>query len=107
MLGLEHGLTINGPDGSVAHAELWWHTGAVFVESLEPCESGVPGGRATVCLAAESNAEVDTAYERVIASEAEVVSELTDTPFGSHQFAVRDPQGNIWTVGTYVPHRDP
>ena len=103
VLGFEQGLTIEGPDGSVAHAELWWHAGAVFVESMEPGGSGVHRGQAAVCLAGESNAEVDSAYERVEASGAKIVSELADTPFGSHQFAVRDPQGNMWTVGTYVP----
>jgi uncharacterized glyoxalase superfamily protein PhnB len=110
VLGLQHGLTVDGPDGSVVHAELWWHTGAVFVESLQPSENGVPTGTATVCLATESTAEVDSTYDRAEASGAEIVFELADTPFGSHQFAVRDPEGNIWTVGTYqpsVPHQNP
>jgi uncharacterized glyoxalase superfamily protein PhnB len=44
VLGLQHGLTIDGPDGSVAHAELWWHTGVVFVESLEPNKRGLQTG---------------------------------------------------------------
>jgi len=29
--------------------------------------------------------------------------ELTDTDYGSRDFAVRDPEGNIWSFGTYAP----
>jgi uncharacterized glyoxalase superfamily protein PhnB len=28
---------------------------------------------------------------------------LTDTDYGSRDFAVRDPEGNHWSFGTYEP----
>jgi uncharacterized glyoxalase superfamily protein PhnB len=31
----------------------------------------------------------------------EVLQELHDTDYGSHEFGVRDADGNLWTVGTY------
>jgi uncharacterized glyoxalase superfamily protein PhnB len=27
--------------------------------------------------------------------------ELHDTDYGSHTFTTRDPEGNLWTFGTY------
>ena len=33
---------------------------------------------------------------------AEVVRELHDTPYGSRDFVVRDPEGNVWSFGTYA-----
>ena len=29
--------------------------------------------------------------------------ELADQDYGSRDFAVRDPEGNIWSFGTYRP----
>ena len=34
---------------------------------------------------------------------AEVVVEPTDQDCGSRDFAVRDPEGNIWGFGSYRP----
>lgn len=34
---------------------------------------------------------------------AEIVMGLTDQDYGSHEFAARDPHGNIWGFGTYRP----
>lgn len=34
---------------------------------------------------------------------APVVMELTDQPYGSREYAVTDPEGNVWSVGTYRP----
>ena len=31
------------------------------------------------------------------------VSEITDTDYGSRDFTVRDPEGNLWAFGTYRP----
>jgi uncharacterized glyoxalase superfamily protein PhnB len=34
---------------------------------------------------------------------ADVAPELTDTDYGSRDFTVRDPEGNLWALGTYRP----
>ena len=28
---------------------------------------------------------------------------LTDTDYGSRDFSARDPEGNVWSFGTYAP----
>jgi uncharacterized glyoxalase superfamily protein PhnB len=33
------------------------------------------------------------------------VRELTDQDYGSREFAARDPEGNLWSFGTYRPAR--
>jgi uncharacterized glyoxalase superfamily protein PhnB len=35
------------------------------------------------------------------------VQELVDQPYGSREYAVRDPEGNIWSVGSYRPQVKP
>ena len=45
----------------------------------------------------------DAHFAHAAAAGAEVVMELTDLPYGSHQYAARDPEGNMWCFGTYQP----
>lgn len=52
-------------------------------------------------MAAESTT-VDRAWAQVQKNGwLEVLEPLTDTDYGSHQFTVRDGDGNLWTMGTY------
>jgi uncharacterized glyoxalase superfamily protein PhnB len=34
---------------------------------------------------------------------AEIVMDPADQDYGSRDFAARDPEGNIWSFGTYQP----
>jgi uncharacterized glyoxalase superfamily protein PhnB len=43
----------------------------------------------------------DVLFARATAAGAEVVMGLHDTDYGSRDFAVRDPEGNRWSFGTY------
>ncbi|PZS24511.1 MAG: glyoxalase [Pseudonocardiales bacterium] len=43
----------------------------------------------------------DGLFARASAAGAEVTQGLHDTDYGSRDFAVRDPEGNRWSFGTY------
>ncbi|WP_433217731.1 VOC family protein [Microtetraspora malaysiensis] len=43
----------------------------------------------------------DALYARATAAGAHVLREPQDTDYGSREFAVRDPEGNLWSFGTY------
>ncbi len=43
----------------------------------------------------------DALFERASATGAEVVKGLEDEDYGSRGFTVRDPEGNLWSFGTY------
>jgi uncharacterized glyoxalase superfamily protein PhnB len=45
----------------------------------------------------------DAVHDRAAAAGADVVMPLTDQDYGSRDFAVRDPEGNLWSFGTYDP----
>lgn len=95
------------PNGSVAHARLTWHTGQVFVSTRGDGSGSSSGpGPASIALNTADPSEVDARYETARAAGAAIVGELEDAPFGSHQFSLRDPEGNFWTVGTYLPQID-
>jgi uncharacterized glyoxalase superfamily protein PhnB len=45
----------------------------------------------------------DALHDKVKASGAKIEMELHNTDYGSRDFACRDPEGNLWSFGTYWP----
>ncbi|MEX5271411.1 VOC family protein [Kocuria sabuli] len=90
-------------DGTVEHAEARWPDGGgvMFGSRGKTGAWGALGPQGVYVVAAESTT-VDRAWSRVQENGwAEVLEPLTDTDYGSHQFTVRDGDGNLWTMGTY------
>jgi uncharacterized glyoxalase superfamily protein PhnB len=46
----------------------------------------------------------DAHHTTARAAGATVVRELQDTDYGSREYSVRDPEGNLWSFGTYDPY---
>ena len=44
----------------------------------------------------------DRLFEQAVAAGAEVVRGLKDEDYGSRGFTVRDPEGTLWSFGTYA-----
>lgn len=90
-------------DGTAGHAEARWPDGGgiMFGSRGKSGDWGALGPQGVYVVAAEA-ATVDRAWERVGNIEGvEVLRALHDTDYGSHQFDVRDNDGNLWTIGTY------
>jgi uncharacterized glyoxalase superfamily protein PhnB len=60
---------------------------------------GEPGGK-PIYIAVD---DVDALYVRAKAAGARIEEEPTDRDYGSREFVCRDPQGNVWSFGTYWP----
>ena len=109
VLGFTAAVVYDAPDGTVAFAQLVWRTGVVFVSTRPHRDNPWAAvGPASIALAAENAETVDRHYRQALAANAEIVRPLHDArtpafPHGSHQFDVRDPGGNLWTVGTFQP----
>jgi uncharacterized glyoxalase superfamily protein PhnB len=92
-----------GDDGIIRHAELGGFGGIVML-GTEPAGGDPPwgehAGQSWLYLSTE---QPDALYERAVAAGAVVVRELQDTDYGSREFSVRDPEGNVWSFGTYAP----
>jgi uncharacterized glyoxalase superfamily protein PhnB len=112
VLGLRLKSLYETPDKQVAFAELVWRTGIVFVSGRPPADNAWSKvGVASISLVAEDAEAVGNAYQRATSAGADVVSEIHVAktpafPEGSTQFDLRDPEGNLWTVGTFQPRME-
>jgi uncharacterized glyoxalase superfamily protein PhnB len=94
---------VYGDGDRVDHAELSWPPGGgVMLGSVrEPGTDGawpVPPGSFGAYVVTD---EPDALCARAKAAGAEIIADLHDTDYGSRDFAVRDPEGNRWSFGTY------
>ena len=100
VLGFEVRAVHEAADGSVAHAELSHGSGLIMLGTDRDDAFGGRVGGGFTYIAVEG---VDGLYERAVAKGADVLKEITDTDYGSRDFSVRDPEGNVWSFGTYLP----
>src|SRR4051812_37603482 len=98
--GFEELAVMENEDGTIAHAEMVYEGGVIMLGTKREEGDRFPGGPITLYVALD---DVDAHHARAVAAGAEVVMELTDQDYGSREYAIRDPEGNVWTFGTYRP----
>jgi uncharacterized glyoxalase superfamily protein PhnB len=94
---------VYGAGDRVDHAQLSWPPGGgVMLGSVreEPGEDHWPIQPGTFGAYVVTD-DPDGLFDRAVAAGAEVIAPLHDTDYGSRDFAVRDPEGNRWSFGTY------
>jgi uncharacterized glyoxalase superfamily protein PhnB len=96
-----------GDDGVVHHAELALGAGLVMIG--EHSETGWLGGEPPRPLSSTVSIYIvvedpDTHHATAAAAGATIVRELENTDYGSREYSARDPEGNLWSFGTYDPY---
>jgi uncharacterized glyoxalase superfamily protein PhnB len=95
-----------GPERPVTHAELRWPGGGGVMLGSEPVGgrwsggAGAPGTSAVYL--STSVAGLDAVAARVRDAGWVVLRSLAETDYGAREMAVADPEGNAWSVGTYL-----
>lgn len=93
-------------EGIIAHAELSFGSSILMLGADRPDAHGKRvgdlGARRTdsVYLAVD---DPDALYAAVKASGVRIEMEPYDTDYGSRDFSARDPEGGLWSFGTYWP----
>jgi len=101
--GFERGDVHQGEDGAVHHAELRFAGEWIMLGSTSSGSDGrldLPSGPTWIYVVVD---DPDAHYERAVAAGAEVVRDLKDEDYGSRGYTARDPEGNVWSFGTYRP----
>ena len=102
-LGFVTGAVHTADDGSVAHAELVFGDGVVMLGTRTDPPGPFDTGRAVTYLVVDGAEALDAHHEKAVAAGAEVLHGPVDQPYGSREYAALDPEGNVWSVGTYRP----
>ena len=110
VFGFRRNAIYENPDGTVAHAQLTQGAGMIMLGSAENkgpqahllAHPEDLGGRQThgIYLFVENCDEV---YAAVQAAKAKVVQELTEPEYGGKTFSCLDPEGYLWSIGSYNP----
>lgn len=87
----------------IEHAEMRWPLGGGIMYGTagkddSPFGQRIPGNDSVYVVCDDP----DRLFARATAAGAEVVRGLVDEDYGSRGFTVRDPEGNLWSFGTYA-----
>jgi uncharacterized glyoxalase superfamily protein PhnB len=104
--GFRAAVVVEDDDGDVIHAELRWPAGGALVFGSTKHTDSVHGQMAAGTGACYVVADdVDAVFAQALRANAEIVAQPHETAFGSgvptRAFTARDPEGNLWTFGTY------
>lgn len=102
-------VVVPNDNATVAHAQLTFGNGMIMLSSVfdtefgrlmkQPIEVGQFVTQSTYLVVNDA----DHVYSRVLESGAEVLLEIKDEDYGGRGFTCRDPEGHIWSIGTYDP----
>lgn len=109
-LGFEQHLVVPGDNGGIVHAQLSFGSGMVMLASHEVDseygklvsrldEHGKPPPQAVYVIVADA----DAVWRKVTEAGATIVIEIKNEDYGGRGFTCRDPEGHIWSIGTYDP----
>ncbi|MEU8238717.1 VOC family protein [Actinoplanes missouriensis] len=91
---------VHGEGERVDHAQLDWPLGGGIMLGSgtgSPTWQLPPGTFGAYVV----TDDVDKLHERAAAAGAEILKAPADTDYGSRDFTARDPEGNLWSFGTY------
>jgi uncharacterized glyoxalase superfamily protein PhnB len=97
-----------GKDGVIEHAQLTFGNGMIMLGSDRDSEYGrlLKAPRQAGAATHGTYVVVDDAdahYARAKAAGAEIVIDLKTQDYGGRDYTCRDPEGYVWTFGTYDP----
>jgi uncharacterized glyoxalase superfamily protein PhnB len=100
--GFERHAVHDGENGGVAHAELRLGDEYVMLGSTGEGDDRFNQGAGRYSLYVVVD-DPDAHHARAREAGASVERELNDTDYGSREYTARDPEGNLWSFGTYRP----
>lgn len=104
--GFERRMVTPGPDGTIVHAELGLGPGTIMLGPAGGAETSGELPSETRAVAQGPYvyvADVEAHHARAKAAGAEIAQALYDTDYNSREYAARDPEGLVWSFGTYLP----
>lgn len=111
--GFQRHLVVPGSGNTIAHAQLTCGHGMIMLGSVMDSEYGrlmrqpdEVGGLSTQSVYVVV-ADADAVHAQARAAGAVMVIDLRDEDYGGRGFTCRDPEGHVWSFGTYDPWMTP
>ena len=106
VIGFIEHVVYRSDNGVVQHAELAYGSSLLMLGQSRDDEYGrlvgdISGRRTDSLYVAVT--DPDALHAKAKAAGAKIEMELHDTDYGSRDFTCRDPEGNLWSFGTYWP----
>jgi len=105
--GFERHAVYENDQGAVEHAQLAHGSGMVMLSTEPEVDErgwGKHAGQGWIYVVVEDS---DVHYAQAKGAGAEIIRELEDQDYGSRDYTARDPEGNLWSFGTYDPATAP
>lgn len=105
--GFERHAVYESDDGAVDHAQLANGSGMVMLSTERDDDDrgyGKHAGQGWIYVVVD---DPDAHFARAKAAGATIIRELEDQDYGSRDYSAKDPEGNIWSFGTYDPATAP
>ena len=101
--GFEEQFSVPGEDGKgIIHAQIRWPDGGgVMLGDTEVDDAfhlALPFGPVSIYVVTD---QPDALHDRAVAAGATIVTGLRAEEYGSRGFSATDPEGNLWSFGTY------
>ncbi len=110
--GFQRHFVVPDGKGGVAHAQLTFGNGMIMLSSAHDDEFGTMQRPLESADAPVSQSpyvivtDVDAHHTRALAAGAVVVMSPEDKDYGGRGYGCRDPEGNLWSFGSYDPWQD-
>jgi len=112
-LGFEKQAVYTNDAGLVMHAQLTLGGGMIMIGSAGLgsewgqliAQPDQIDGRETQCPYL-SVPDADAVYQRAKAAGARIILDIKDEDYGGRGFTCADPEGHLWTIGSYDPWRE-
>jgi len=109
--GFAEHLVVPGPNDTIVHAELTLGNGMIMLGSAHGGEYDrymkAPDGGPQTQTVYVIVPDADAHYARAKAAGAEILMDIKTEDYGGRGYTCRDPQGHIWTFGSYDPWSPP
>ncbi|MEY4730211.1 MAG: hypothetical protein RL020_1369 [Pseudomonadota bacterium] len=107
--GFEKHLVVPGEGEVIHHAQLRFGNGMIMLSSVIESEFGRMMVQPDEINGAETQSaylivnDADAVYARAKSAGAVMVIDIKDNDYGGRGFSCRDPEGHLWSIGTYDP----
>ena len=103
--GFERSMVITDQDGNLAHSEMRFGDGLIYVGSEWTDSVASPasvGGKNTQSIHVHLESGIDEHCARAKAAGAVILQGPSDQFYGDRTYRARDPEGHVWTFGQTV-----